>query len=49
MKDLYDKVIGKKWGELTDDLRTELLKNCNCIDGATGNNTKNGDCIIDLT
>jgi len=49
MKDLYNKAIGKKWGELSDDIRNELLKNCNCVDGITGNDTENGECIVDLT
>ena len=40
---------GMKWGELTTSEKEELLKNANCIDGETGNNVEDGECIVDLT
>lgn len=38
---------GRKWGELTENEREYLLKETNTVD-ATGNNVKNGECIIDM-
>ena len=43
------KIIGKKWNELTEVEQKELLSKANAIDGATGNDIDNGECIIDLT
>lgn len=40
---------GKKWGELTEEQRTELLKKANPVDGSTGYKpTETMECIIDL-
>ena len=39
---------GMKWGELTTNEKEMLLKNANCVD-ATGNDTDEGECIVDLT
>lgn len=44
-----ENLIGVKWGMLSKDTKDWLLENANCIDGITGNNTDDGDCIIDLT
>jgi hypothetical protein len=43
------KYLGKKWNELSEVEQKELLSRANAIDGATGNNIDNGECIIDLT
>ena len=43
------KLVGVKWGSLEKETQDWLLKECNCIDGSTGNNTDDGDCIVDLT
>ena len=43
------KYLEKKWNELSEDVQGKLLSHVNTIDGATGNNTKDGECIIDLT
>ena len=43
------KLIGVKWGKLEKDTQEYLLKNCNCVNGATGGTAYNGDCIVDLT
>lgn len=42
-------LIGKKWMELSETEKAELLKTPSAIDGSTGNRCINGDCIIDLT
>lgn len=42
-------LIGKKWMELTDVKKSELLKNPNPINGESGNRCADGDCIVDLT
>lgn len=42
-------LIGKKWVELTDVERSELLKNPSPISGESGNRCTDGDCIVDLT
>ena len=43
------KLVGIKWGRLEKETQEWLLKNCNCINGATGNTAYDGECIIDLT
>lgn len=43
------KLVGVKWGSLEKETQDWLLKECNCIDGSTGNNIDDGDCIVDLT
>ena len=43
------KLVGIKWGKLEKDTQEYLLKNCNCVNGATGDTAYNGDCIVDLT
>lgn len=40
---------GIKWGELTEGLKEELLRNANCINAATCENVEDGECIVDLT
>lgn len=48
-KDMNSKLyVGKKWGDLTEELRGKLLQNANCVDGETGNNVDDGECIVDL-
>ncbi|GEQ22735.1 hypothetical protein CBU02nite_32410 [Clostridium butyricum] len=44
-----NKLIGVRWGMLEKETQDWLLEKANCIDGITGNNTTEGDCIIDLT
>ena len=44
-----EKYLGKKWNELKEVEQKELLSKANAIDGITGNNIDNGECIIDLT
>lgn len=44
------KLVGVKWGVLKKETQDWLLKDCNCVDGSTGNDkTDDGECIIDLT
>ena len=43
------KLVGIKWGKLEKATQEWLLKNCNCVNGATGGTAYNGDCIVDLT
>ena len=43
------KLVGKRWGSLSKDTRSRLLKSATCIDGQTGNEVNGGECIIDLT
>ena len=43
------KLVGIKWGKLEKATQEYLLKNCNCVNGATGDTAYNGDCIVDLT
>lgn len=43
------KLVGIKWGRLEKETQDWLLKDCNCVDGATGNTAYDGDCIVDLT
>ena len=42
------KLVGIKWGKLEKATQEYLLKNCNCVNGATGDTAQNGDCIVDL-
>jgi len=42
-------LIGKKWMDLSESEKAELLKNPSAIAGPTGNRCISGDCIIDLT
>ena len=44
-----EKYLGKKWNELKEVEQKELLSKANTIDGITGNNIDNGECIVDLT
>ena len=43
------KLVGVKWGRLEKATQEWLLKDCNCVNGATGDTAYNGDCIVDLT
>ena len=43
------KYLGKKWNELTEIEQIKLLSKANAINGKTGNNIDNGECIVDLT
>ena len=40
-------LIGKKWGELSTELKEDLLSNCNPVDNMC-ETVKEGDCIIDF-
>ena len=43
------KLVGMRWGALPKETRISLLEGALCIDGRTGNNVNEGECIIDLT
>lgn len=43
------KLVGIKWGRLEKETQDWLLKDCNYVDSSTGNNTYDGDCVLDLT
>lgn len=49
MKNSVEMIQGKKWGELERYEKKMLLSKVNCVDGETGNNTYDGECIVDLT
>lgn len=40
-------LVGKKWGELSAELKEDLLSNCNPVDNMC-ETVKEGDCIIDF-
>lgn len=42
-------LLGKKWGELAEETKEELLSKAAAVDGVTGN-TKigSGECIVDF-
>ena len=40
-------LVGKKWGELSAELKEDLLSNCNSVDNMC-ETVKEGDCIIDF-
>lgn len=43
-------MLNKKWSELSDDKKEELLGNYYLIDGRTGNAPKSsGECIVDFS
>lgn len=44
-----NKLIGLRWGVLPLETKEWLLENVNCIDGATGNNVTEGECIVDFS
>lgn len=44
-----NKLIGVKWGALSDETKSDLLEKANCIDAVTGDNVRNGECTVDLT
>lgn len=41
-------LAGMKWGELKQETKDWFLERCNCVDGVTGNDAKEGECIVDL-
>lgn len=43
------KLVGKRWGELSEEKREDLLAFANCVDGETGDQAREGECIVDLT
>jgi len=43
MKNKYDALVGKKWGDLTKKQRQELLRIAHVWDNVKG------DCIVDFT
>ena len=43
------KLVGMRWGALSEETRISLLEGASCIDGETGNDVNEGECIIDLT
>ena len=40
-------LIGKKWGELSTELKEDLLSNCNPVDNMC-ETIDNGECIVDF-
>lgn len=44
-----NELTGLRWGVLPLETQNWLLEGANCIDGATGNNVTEGECIVDLT
>ena len=40
-------LIGKKWGELSAELKEDLLSNCNPVDNMC-ETVKDGECIVDF-
>lgn len=40
-------LIGKKWGELSAELKEDLLSNCNPVDNMY-ETVKDGECIVDF-
>lgn len=41
-------LIGKKWGELSQEDKDILLNSCHCINGVDGSGIEEGVCIVDL-
>ena len=42
-------LLGKKWGELTEETKEVLLSKAAAVDGATGDTkTGSGECIVDF-
>ena len=44
-----NKLIGVKWGSLSEETKADLIERANCVDGITGDDAKCGECIVDLT
>ena len=40
-------LVGKKWGELSAELKEDLLSNCNPVDNMC-ETVKDGECIVDF-
>ena len=40
-------LIGKKWGELSAELKEDLLSNCSAVDNMS-ETIDNGECIVDF-
>lgn len=45
---LENRVCGKNWGEIDEKIKNWLQSEIHCYDGISGNETENGECIIDL-
>lgn len=45
--DILSGLIGKKWGELSAELKEDLLSNCNPVDNMC-ETVKDGECIVDF-
>lgn len=43
------KLVGMEWRKLSEETRNSLLEGASCIDGETGNEVNEGECIVDLT
>ncbi len=41
-------LVGQKWSDISDSVKSELLQYANAIDGKTGNRCTSGECIVDL-
>lgn len=44
-----NELTGLRWGVLPLETKEWLLKGANCIDGATGDNVTEGECIVDFS
>ena len=45
--DVLSGLIGKKWGELSAELKEDLLSNCSAVDNMS-ETIDNGECIVDF-
>ena len=45
--DVFSGLIGKKWGELSAELKEDLLNNCSAVDNMS-ETIDNGECIVDF-
>ena len=45
--DILSGLVGKKWGELSTELKEDLLSNCNPVDNMC-ETVKDGECIVDF-
>ena len=41
-------LVGKTWGELSEQQKEELLSIANAVNGVDGTRAKDGDCIVDF-
>jgi len=41
-------LVGKTWGENSEEQKEELFNIANAVDGRTGENSNGGECIVDF-